>query len=653
MCYSSVSEQGIIQKIQQIVWIESYCSLTTNTGTVYRGKQEESKMNPKVKKWQELLFFAVMGAVGIFLIWKCRYGFANRDEAFYLTVPYRLCQGDGLVGQEWHLSQLPGVLLAPFVAGYLKLVGSTEGILLAARYFCTAVWWTAGLYFYFLLRKYSKVGAMAVSLFFVLYIPFGIMAFSYNSMGILALLLSLILFLKGTERQSFLKKDGRGERMQEAAGKKSLAGKELERSKKEAVFAGRKQGSAEKEGIFSGKQGSAEKAGTFVGRMGASARGTFLLSGLFFSWAVLCCPYLAVGYVLYLLWALTPVFGGERKQARREAALFFTLGAAGSGVLFLGFLLSRNSWEEILAAIPWMLKDPEHGSVSLMAGISRYFAQIFHSTRSAPLICTGFGILAVFLGALSLLEQGRKPHRGIKQHRGIRQCCLLAACGLTLWYLASVLMDKPRLNYLMFPLNLLGLICLLIEATPQKQMFFRIFYLPGMFYSLCISFASNQKFYTIASASTVALAGSVMILGEEIRRIRNRRSALAAESTGRRTADGAALVLISLCFLFQAGAEAYLRYRTVFWEPSMREQNCLIQEGPEAGILASREKKDSYQSMMEDTRAVWEEAERQPVLYLSKVTWLYFFGDTECASYSAWTSGINPLTMERLEAYYR
>lgn len=577
-------------------------------------------MNQKVKKWQELLFFAVMGAVGIFLVWKCRYGFANRDEAFYLTVPYRLCQGDGLVGQEWHLSQLPGVLLVPFVAGYLKLVGSTEGILLAARYFCIAVWWIAGLYFYFSLKKYSKVGAMAVSLSFVLYIPFGIMAFSYNSMGILTLLLSLTLFLKGTERQRFLKKDGRDGWIQEAAGKKPLAG-----------------------------------------RRGRSARGAFLLSGLFFSWAVLCCPYLAAGYVLYLLWAFQPVFEPERKQKRREAALFFTLGAAGFGILFLLFLLSRNSWKEILAAIPWMLKDPEHGSVSLGAGISRYFAQIFHSTRSAPLICTGFGILAVFLGALSLLERSGKIRRGIRQHRGIRQCCLAAACGLAFWYLASVLLDKPRLNYLMFPLNLLGLICFLIEATPQKRLFFRIFYLPGMFYSLCISFASNQKFYAIASASAVALTGSVMIIGEEIRRIQSSRSALDAANAGRaiagaekdKAADAAVWFLISLCFLFQIGAEGYLRYHTVFWEPSMREQNCLIQEGPEAGILASQEKKDSYQSMMEDTRTVWEEAVGRPVLYLSKLTWLYFFGNTECASYSAWTSGINQLTLERLEAYYR
>ncbi len=550
-------------------------------------------MNPRVKRWRELLFFAVMGGVGIFLIWKCRYGFANRDEAFYLTVPYRLCQGDGLVGQEWHLSQLPGVLLVPFVAGYLKLVGSTEGIFLAARYFCTAMWWIAGLYFYFSLRKYSKVGAMAVSLFFVLYIPFGIMAFSYNSMGILTLLLSLILFLKGTERQNFL-----------------------------------------------------EKEGTFVGRMGTSARGAFLLSGLFFSWSVLCCPYLAVGYVLYLLWALQPVFEAERKQKRREAALFFTLGAAGSGALFLVFLLSRNSWKEILAAIPWMLQDPEHGAVSLTAGLSRYFTQIFHSTKAAPLICTSFGILAVFLGALPLLERGREPYRGI------RQCCLLAACGLTLWYLASVLLEKPRLNYLMFPVNLLGLLCLLIEATPKKRMFFRIFYLPGMFYSLCISFASNQKFYAIASASTVALAGSVMIIGEEVRELRRLQSVLAVEGAGKRTVGSAALFLIGFCFLFQVGAEGYLRYHTVFWEPSMKEQNCLIQEGPEAGILASQEKKDSYQSMMEDTRTVWEEAEGKPVLYLSKLTWLYFFGATECASYSAWTSGVNQLTMERLEAYY-
>ena len=48
------------------------------------------------------LFYA---AVWFILLRKCRYGVANFDEAFYLTIPYRLCQGDQPLVHEWHVTQ--------------------------------------------------------------------------------------------------------------------------------------------------------------------------------------------------------------------------------------------------------------------------------------------------------------------------------------------------------------------------------------------------------------------------------------------------------------------------------------------------------------------------------------------------------------------
>ena len=64
------------------------------------------------------------------LIWKARYGFGSEDEPFYLTIAHRLVKGDGLISEEWHLSQLSAVLLYPIMKLYLAVAGTTEGILL-------------------------------------------------------------------------------------------------------------------------------------------------------------------------------------------------------------------------------------------------------------------------------------------------------------------------------------------------------------------------------------------------------------------------------------------------------------------------------------------------------------------------------------------
>lgn len=50
-------------------------------------------------------------AVLVYFLFIARYGIKTADESFYLSVPYRLKNGDSLFADEWHVSQLSGVLL--------------------------------------------------------------------------------------------------------------------------------------------------------------------------------------------------------------------------------------------------------------------------------------------------------------------------------------------------------------------------------------------------------------------------------------------------------------------------------------------------------------------------------------------------------------
>ncbi len=93
-----------------------------------------------IKKFKFLLFGVFFAGTVCFLLWKCQYGYANIDEAFYLTIPYRMIQGDGLILHEWHLSQLSGLLLYPAVSLYLLIIGGTEGILFHFRILFTLCW---------------------------------------------------------------------------------------------------------------------------------------------------------------------------------------------------------------------------------------------------------------------------------------------------------------------------------------------------------------------------------------------------------------------------------------------------------------------------------------------------------------------------------
>ncbi len=119
----------------------------------------------------------------------------SNDEAFYLTIPQRLLNGDAFFVQEWHLSQLSGLVLMPFLFLYRLIVPSQTGILLAFRFIYLVVHAVIAYALFAKLRKYG-VGAMLASIVYLLYTPVGIPALSYNTIGLGALVLVCVLLIE-------------------------------------------------------------------------------------------------------------------------------------------------------------------------------------------------------------------------------------------------------------------------------------------------------------------------------------------------------------------------------------------------------------------------------------------------------------------------
>ena len=102
------------------------------------------------------------------LFYKCRYGYAVLDEAFYPTIGYRFSQGDAVLYEEWSNTQLYGVLMVPIIRAYIFVNGSTEGIYLFFRYLYTLIKIIFSIFVYFRLI-WEKGGIYGNSSFFDLY----------------------------------------------------------------------------------------------------------------------------------------------------------------------------------------------------------------------------------------------------------------------------------------------------------------------------------------------------------------------------------------------------------------------------------------------------------------------------------------------------
>lgn len=266
-------------------------------------------------KWQDYIFIALIAGGIIFAFWKCVFGFGGNDEAFYLTVPQRFNMGDALIKDEWHLSQLSGFLLMPFVWIFTTITGSTEGIILAARVLYIIFHATVSIVIYTRIRKYGYVSVFASVLYFI-YTPYDIMAMSYNTMGLDFVTLAGVIM--GT-----------------ASYKKKLPL------------------------IVSGV---AFAAAVLCCPYLAAA---YILYGI----CVLIHTFIKNKETKFIL--KSELFAGK-------TFLFFSIGIFALAAVFLVFALTRVSIKEIFNYLPYLMTDPEHPQIALGTRFGMYFKSIYN-----------------------------------------------------------------------------------------------------------------------------------------------------------------------------------------------------------------------------------------------------------------------------------
>lgn len=126
------------------------------------------------------------------------------DEAFYISIPLRLINGDGLFTDEWHLSQLSAVLLYVPVSLFTGLTGGTEGIVLFMRVLFCLMQLGTGVLLYTTLRDYGLSAAL-ISSFFMSFFAIGINTLSYNTIGVASLFALICVIYRSLKKPSGIK----------------------------------------------------------------------------------------------------------------------------------------------------------------------------------------------------------------------------------------------------------------------------------------------------------------------------------------------------------------------------------------------------------------------------------------------------------------
>ena len=270
----------------------------------------------------DVVFLILFAGSAWLLIWKCRYGFANMDESFYLTVPYRMVQGDSLFAQEWHLTQMAGFLLYPIMKIYTMTHAGMEGIFLTFRYIYSAFQILVTLFIYYRLRKISRPGAICASIVFMLYAPFGIMALSYNSLGIANLAIALVIMCTAKKIKW----------LQEMI------------------------------------------AGLF-----------FAAAVLCCPYLIAVYVVYIIAVVAACIYRKVKGKAAGDTPFRLKSLIFFTIGAAVLAVIFAAYILFKSGIQKVIASLPYILNDSAHETKGAVQLVITYFKSVMSVSKAAAL----------------------------------------------------------------------------------------------------------------------------------------------------------------------------------------------------------------------------------------------------------------------------
>lgn len=132
------------------------------------------------------------------------YGIASPDESFYLTIPYRIIQGDALLVDEWHASQFSAFLLYLPMKLFMEITKSTDGIVLFFRCLFTLCQAAVSVFTYNKIKRYGFTAGIISAAMFMMYVPENVRMLDYYTMSLMGIHVSALLFFFD-ERPSIFK----------------------------------------------------------------------------------------------------------------------------------------------------------------------------------------------------------------------------------------------------------------------------------------------------------------------------------------------------------------------------------------------------------------------------------------------------------------
>jgi hypothetical protein len=411
---------------------------------------EAVKKSIKEKITAENVIIAVIFIIAsVALLWKCRYGYMDGDEGFYPTIADRFLQGDRLIYDEWHGTELSAVVIMPFLKLYYLINGSADGVYLFIRYAYTVVKIVISIFIYIRLKKYSKIGTFVSVIVFLFYSRACTSVLSYNSISFGGAVVAFLLLL----------------------------------NEKDTV----------KTRIYWVLAGVALSISVF---------------GIPHN-VVIYFAYVAAVIILSFIYKNADKNGKQVNKTIRlcysyKALGFVTIGVGICVVIFFAYFFTQITLSQLLESLTYILReDPEHSARSLQTLTVGCILLILSTTTKTVCIIIA-AILVVYLF-------DKKKNQRLEKYvcaAGVASIILILMYTFRFTYQLNV----GRVQPILYVTNVLGILLYILVKDEKMKELFAAVVAPGFFVMYGEFLASNNGFYGMATASCVSAVGSVLII---------------------------------------------------------------------------------------------------------------------------------------------
>ena len=375
----------------------------------------------------------------------------------------------------------------------------------------------------------------------------------------------------------------------------------------------------------------------------AARNSDYAVAGLFFAGLVLCQPLMLAEFaIVYLVLICVSLILKRRELLRR--LMWFLSGCVILAIPVLVYFVFSVGISNTIAALPFMMSDPEHNMGELLSARSIFGLMVYSYLPDFSIdLPIGFSFSShslfkllylcfVPLWAAILLDRGRDRHAALYLSLSALLCAGTSTV-YTLLYLYSPLFIKSYINFILFPWLLHGVCLFPLLAEPEERRLLMLFYALGLLHALSF-LTSNQNGYVFCIALLPSCLASIML------------SIKYCSSFG--LVKGAPLFI---CVAASAVLLLYARANYCFASPHRSLLDTQCSSGPSAGIILSGE----HAEYLEAIAACVEEKQLRPdekTLFLTPESQFYLCSGSVLAQFSAWMPVYMDSTPFRLEAYY-